>query len=601
MERKGIGDDGFAGSGTSPKVGEKDPVREISSRPEFLKIPRRSLADPAIDLPVGHARGKSHYARYPMIRLPFQKIWEISSGKDSTSLKNRLYWGDNLHVMRMLPSESIDLIYMDPPFFSGKYYNGSFGEEETVRSFSDIWGGGISAYIGWLSARLLEMKRLLKSTGTIFVHLDWHASHYVKTEMDRIFGYSNFINEIVWCYSTSGRSRKGFSRKHDNILFYSRSPDYQWNEEGSRIPYSESYIESHFRDLDDGGKRCRKRYDAGKWRTYYPDEGMIPNDWWEIPYENSMSKGRNGYPTQKPEALLERIIKSTTREGDIVADFFAGSGTTVSVAQRLGRSWIGSDISRKAIEITRDRVMELMKNDYRIWERTPHVPDMEILSWGCYDISPTSGLSDEDFRHFILEAFGARKVRDRFITGMKQGIPVLVGPRERHLSIDDSLIREFAGCLDRHHGNRKRGMVIGWQFSDKVRLARDLALEAGSTVDLVSMEMAETSAGYPDYIRFVLPPAIRLKTSRTGSFTYRFDFTESVSLNGGEIVGVQADLDFNGNFSPTEGCTAADPRGTKGMLSLECRFNGPGTRRIAFNIRDDRGGEAMLAKDLIVA
>ena len=139
---------------------------------------------------------------------------------------NRLFWGDNLHVMRQLPSESIDLIYIDPPFFSGRQYNVIFGDQNELRSFSDIWEGGMPGYLIWLNARLYEMKRLLKKTGSIYVHLDWHASHYVKVEMDKIFGHENFLNEIIWHYkSFHGNVKKYFARKHDHYYSTQRAPN----------------------------------------------------------------------------------------------------------------------------------------------------------------------------------------------------------------------------------------------------------------------------------------------------------------------------------------------------------------------------------------
>ena len=155
---------------------------------------------------------------------------------------NRLFFGDNLHIMRQLPSESIDLIYIDPPFFSGRNYNVIFGDKNEIRSFSDIWEGGMPGYLVWLNARLWEMKRLLKNTGSIYIHLDWHASHYVKVEMDKIFGSgginskeAGFKNEIVWCYSIGGKSGKNFGRKDDVILWYTKSSRWKFNPDAPSV------------------------------------------------------------------------------------------------------------------------------------------------------------------------------------------------------------------------------------------------------------------------------------------------------------------------------------------------------------------------------
>ncbi|MCK4249232.1 MAG: restriction endonuclease, partial [Candidatus Omnitrophica bacterium] len=214
----------------------------------------------------------------------------------------------------------------------------------------------LMAYLCMMAPRLLEMKRVLKETGSIYLHCDPTASHYLKLLMDSIFDVKNFRNEIIWCYSTSGRGKREFSKKHDIIFFYSKSKKYFWNDVEARIPYSPEYIKSHFKDLDENGRICRKRFDAEKWRTYYPDKGMIPNDWWEIPYVNSMAKERLGYPTQKPETLLERIIKTSSNKEDIILDPFCGCGTATAVAQRLNRKWIGIDITYFSINVIKERL-----------------------------------------------------------------------------------------------------------------------------------------------------------------------------------------------------------------------------------------------------
>ena len=166
---------------------------EIPDQPEFFKTPVRFGTIPFDKLPKGCDPKEQYKKLYPKISLPFQQVEKIPFGHPDLQ-PNRLIFGDNLHIMRMLPSNSIDLIYLDPPFFSGRNYNVIFGDQNEVRSFTDIWEGGMPGYITWLNARLLEMKRLLKPTGSIYVHVDWHASHYVKVELDKIFGYDNFRN-----------------------------------------------------------------------------------------------------------------------------------------------------------------------------------------------------------------------------------------------------------------------------------------------------------------------------------------------------------------------------------------------------------------------
>lgn len=207
--------------------------------------------------------------------------------------------------------------------------------------------------------RLIIMRDLLSDKGTIYLHCDWHRSHQLKLIMDEVFGVNHFRNEIIWSYSTLGRPNDRFAQKHDTIFAYGKTEQTFFNVEEAKVPYTEEYIRSHFRDVDDEGRQCRKRFDAGKWRTYYPDSGMIPNDVWDIPYENSMSKNRLDYPTQKPEALLERLIKSATVKGDLVFDCFMGSGTTQAVAMKLGRRFIGADINLGAIQTTTKRLLSI--------------------------------------------------------------------------------------------------------------------------------------------------------------------------------------------------------------------------------------------------
>src|SRR3989338_5148083 len=222
-------------------VAEPRPVYgpEIPQQKEFFKIPARFGHVPVAEEPLGYDKERRFEGHYPRIELPFQAVDVVKTGAERlgevTELfpqgRNRLLFGDCLHGMRMLPSESIDLIYIDPPFFSGRNYNLLFGDRNEVRSFTDIWDGGMPGYLIWLNARLYEMKRLLKPTGSIYVHLDWHAVHYVKCEMDKIFGYENFGNEIVWRRSLPhGNQRLRYGQSHDTILLYFNGREPIWNE-----------------------------------------------------------------------------------------------------------------------------------------------------------------------------------------------------------------------------------------------------------------------------------------------------------------------------------------------------------------------------------
>ena len=213
-----------------PEVEEQEESADaLPNQEEFWRPPVRFGSVPVEKEPLGWDRRRGFRKHFPAVSLPLQVVERVQFGHPELE-PNRLFWGDNLHVMRQLPSESIDLIYIDPPFFSGKQYNVIFGDQNELRSFSDIWEGGMPGYLIWLNARLYEMKRLLKKTGSIYVHCDWHASHYIKVEMDKIVGYGNFRNEVIWSYTNAGgRSKTRFARKHDTILWYTKSDAYTFN------------------------------------------------------------------------------------------------------------------------------------------------------------------------------------------------------------------------------------------------------------------------------------------------------------------------------------------------------------------------------------
>ena len=253
---------------------------------------------------------------------------------------NRLYQGDNLTILKSLPDASVDLIATDPPFFTQKDWG----------AFSDKWTGGLNQYLKFMEQRAVEMRRVLKDTGSLYLHCDPTASHYLKVMLDGVFGINQFRNEIVWCYSNCGRPKKFFPKKHDVIYLYTKTDNAKWN--NIKIPYSDKYIQNNFRHVDENGRRYRKRTE-GNIERYYADEGMTPNDWWNIP-----TNQRPKYPTQKPLALYGRIIKASSNQGDTVLDPFCGSGTTLDAAQTLGRRWIGIDQSSEAINVIQGRLRD---------------------------------------------------------------------------------------------------------------------------------------------------------------------------------------------------------------------------------------------------
>ena len=271
--------------------------------------------------------------------------------------QNSLFLGDNLAVMSALLAEwegRIQLIYADPPFFTNRRFPTRIGKGEDSRrpqdwqlaeGYPDHWPS-LDAYLNMLYPRLVLMHQLLAPTGTLYLHLDWHANSYARLLLDEIFGPDRLLNEIVWAYHGPSPIRTAFNRKHDTILAYTKSENYTFNPDAVRQPYDPSTIKTF--------NSSRK---AGFGKVPNLERGKVPEDWWYFPVVARLHHERTGYPTQKPEGLLERIVLASSNPGDRVADFFCGSGTTALVASRLGRHFLASDVSWRAVHTTRSRLV----------------------------------------------------------------------------------------------------------------------------------------------------------------------------------------------------------------------------------------------------
>ena len=567
---------------------------KLPQQDAFFKMPKRFGTVPDVSKkPLGW--GKCGYEHlYPHVNLPAQRLDTLSFGVQGDP--NKLYWGDNLHVMRTLPSESIDLIYIDPPFFSGRDYKMIFEDQNEIITFKDIWDGGLPTYQIWLNARLVEMKRLLKKTGSIYVHLDWHASHYIKVEMDKIFGYDNFRNEIVWCYTGPRKSPKAFARKHDTIFSYTKSDDYVFNEQ--RIAHKSGVHNTGqvFGSMEKGDEEIREELEK---------KGKLLEDWWVDIW--STDRYRNellGYPTQKPEALLERIIKASSKEGDVVADFFCGGGTTPAVAQRLGRGWIACDLSRIAVEVTKGRVLRLLKSEKGIQKTFSDIHNIEVWSWGFYDAEKLQDVTDEEFKDFIIRAYGGRPIANEFINGTKNGIPLLVGNKSRKIPISKKEVFDFAQYIQENYELNKTGTILAWGFSDSAIKAQTALANIGAEINFIKIknvrigsyefieDVVTKNKEYKNVFRFVFPPEVVLNiTKENGEFV--FDFSDSVSLNNGKIINIQADFDFEGKFVPSTGYIF-NPY----TMVLKHKLSSVGKKKIAFKVEDDQGGEKLVVKEV---
>lgn len=372
-------------------------------------------------------------------------------GRQLKGWQNKLIWGDNKLILSSLrdgplrkeieKQGGIKLIYIDPPFDVGADFSMDveIGEETLTKkpnileeiAYRDTWGKGADSFIAMAYERIKLMHDLLSDDGSIFVHCDYRVVAYMRLILDEIFGKQNLVNEIIWCYRQGGRSINSYGQKHDTILWFSKSDKHIFEADPVRVPYEGT----------GGYQTSGKGVKIGN-KIYYPNElGKIPEDWWDIAAIPPMSKERIGYPTQKPEELIERIIKGSSNEGDLVADFFCGSGTTAAVAEKLGRKWIASDLGKFGIHATRKRMIGVQRElkatgkDFRAFE---------ILNLGKYERQHFVGMNvnlreevqqrqieerEREFVKLILEAYRADSIQGfKTFQGKKSGRLIAVGP-----------------------------------------------------------------------------------------------------------------------------------------------------------------------------
>ena len=318
----------------------------------------------------------------------------------NSNWKNRTLWtGDNLHIMRGMNSESVDLIYLDPPFNSNTNYAAPIGSKAAGAAFKDTWtlndvdeawhgeiaesnqalysivataglshGKGMKSYLIMMAVRLLEMRRILKNTGSIYLHCDHTASHYLKILMDLLFGKGNFRNEIVWCYTGPGSpNMRQFNRKHDTIFWYAKSDEWCFNADDVRVGHH-SKTKGNFKEGLRGSGFVADTYDLS-------ERGKIPETWWPQIKGNGFAIAARqkrqyvGYPTQKPLALLDRIIKASSNVGDIILDPFCGCATACVAAERINREWVGIDLSPLAATLVNQRLRDEMGMFFEIYHR----------------------------------------------------------------------------------------------------------------------------------------------------------------------------------------------------------------------------------------
>ena len=488
------------------------------------------LPDPTHE-PYGYNPDSQFRHLFPALELPILKPPASCHPDDCTTFghselpPHELFLGDNLYVLRQLKSESVDLIYIDPPFFSNRTYTQIWGDDNEIRSFDDIFQDGMFSYLAWLNARLWEMKRVLKPTGSIYVHCDWHASHHIKCEMDKIFGYNNFINEIVWSYQGTGESKKAFKKKHDVILFYSKTQEYFFNTKKTTESISD-FSKSKYDKEDKDGKYKEIRHPDGSIHRQYQKDEMRMRDVWEIPVLNVMSRERLGYPTQKPLELIQRFVDASCPINGVVADFFMGGGTT-SVAvlgQRVYREkklvkkrdgteeekeellyrndgeprrFIVCDISRVAVSVTASRLIEIgedisgitvtRKKNPTLGLSGKSIADIRLGYVGSYPIEKFKGIAQEEFSTFVRDLYQAHAFTGnaKWIHGLANGkLVISVGPSdpdskvslEQVKGVVEETLRQFATQFA--NGEEKILQVIGWGFEPNIENWKGQAIGA---------------------------------------------------------------------------------------------------------------------------
>jgi DNA modification methylase len=476
-------------------------------------------------------------------------------------IENVLYYGDNLDILRRyIKDETIDLIYLDPPFKSNQTYNVLFEERNgsrsaaQIRAFEDTWswdqasaaayqevvemGGKVSevmqafntfiggsdmlAYLSMMAPRLTELNRVLKPTGSIYLHCDPTASHYLKMLMDAVFRPGNFRNEIIWKRTSAHSDSATCGNTHDIILLYTKSDRFVWNKQYQ--PYEQTYIESHYRYDDSSGRkyrtdnltagglsgggyeyewhgvkkiwRCPKermaalekegriqytKHGTAEYIRYLDEMPGVPLQdlWTEIPPINPQAKERLGYPTQKPEALLERITEASSNEGDIVLDPFCGCGTTIAAAEKLGRKWIGIDITYLAVSLMKNRLKDMFgsKVDYEVVGEPTALSDAKALAeqdpyqfqwWalglvGARPVEQKKGADKGiDGRVYFHDEGGAKAKTKQIVISVKSGENVTV-----------SQLRDLRGVIERE--DAEIGVLISM-----AKPTRDMRKEAAS-------------------------------------------------------------------------------------------------------------------------
>ena len=438
------------------------------------EVPRVNLPFQVIET-VNESRATRDANKQPEQRSLFA-VYEGTEGDTfEEGWKNKLIWGDNLLVMGSLLEKfagKIDLIYIDPPFATGTDFSfvttiGEDGDsllkEQSLieeKAYRDTWGRGTDSYLDMMRVRLELLRDLLAPTGTIYIHIDWTIGHYLKPILDEIFGRDNFRNEIIWYYTNKlGTGGNTFDKHHDSLFVYVAGK--QWTHNALMRPVRKQKMQPVTQKIE--GKRVWLRDSEGN-RVYAMGNAETKvGDVWEVPFINPVASERLGYATQKPEALLENVILASSHEGDLVADFFCGSGTTLAVAEKFGRRWIGCDLGRWGVHVSRKRLLGI-----------EGCKPFELLNLGKYERQYWQGVTFGDggrnslseqalyeYLAFILRLYGAQPVAGMtHLHGKKGNALVHIGAIDAPITIDE--VNDAIDECDRVKQTELH--VLGWEW-----------------------------------------------------------------------------------------------------------------------------------------
>jgi adenine specific DNA methylase Mod len=511
-----------------------------------------------------------------------QSLDLFGSGRDP-AWRNRLIWGDKKYVLPALLDEfagKVDLIYIDPPFGTGQDFSRSVRVEDTefekepsvieMKAYRDTWGSGLDSYLQWFWTMAGNLNDLLTTTGSAYVHVDPNVSHYVKPLLDEIFGREHFRTEIIWkrstAHSDAKQGRRQFGGIHDVLLFYTKGDEWTWNPEHSA--YDDDYVDTKYRYVEEETDRLYRldnltgpggaskgnpsyevmgvtrfwRYSKEKmealiaegrivqtkpggvpqYKRYLDEMPGVPiqDMWTDLMPVNSMAVERLGYPTQKPEALLERIISISSNEGDLVLDCVCGSGTTVVVAEKLRRRWIAGDLGRFAVHTTRKRLLSVPEVRPFVVQ---NLGKYERQLWQMAEFGESAAARTAAYRDFILELYSARPIHGyTWLHGLKQGRMVHVGTVDAPVTVGDvkQIAVEFRKAVGKGADSPSTTSVdvLGWDFAFEVNeVARQDAAKAGIDMRFVRIprEVLDKRAVDQGDIHFFELAALAVDTQRT--------------------------------------------------------------------------------------